>query len=164
MTFRGHEGLVGGVAWHPEATLSQSKASVNLASGSQDNTVALWSLEKDTPLASLKGHTHQVRRVAFHPSGRYVGSASFDETWRLWDVETQAELLLQEGHSKEVYTLAFQDDGALVGSAGMDAIGRTWDLRTGRTAMVLDGHADKILAMDFSPNGWVSCVLERLFC
>ncbi|TIA93871.1 hypothetical protein E3P81_00606 [Wallemia ichthyophaga] len=154
MTFRGHEGLVGGVAWHPESTLSQSKASVNLASGSQDNTVALWSLDKDTPLATLKGHTHQVRRVAFHPSGRYVGSASFDETWRLWDVETQTELLLQEGHSKEVYALAFQDDGALVGSAGMDAIGRTWDMRTGRTAMVLDGHADKILAMDFSPNGY----------
>lgn len=110
---------------------------------------------RDTPLATLKGHTHQVRRVAFHPSGRYLGSASFDETWRLWDVETQAELQLQEGHSKEVYALAFQDDGALVGSAGMDAIGRVWDLRTGRTAMVLDGHADKILALDFSPNGLV---------
>ncbi|TIC70800.1 RNA processing-related protein [Wallemia mellicola] len=154
MTLRGHDGLVGGVDWHPQATLNQSKSSVNLASGSQDSTVALWSLEKDTPLATLKGHTHQVRRVAFHPSGRYLGSASFDETWRLWDVETQAELQLQEGHSKEVYALAFQDDGALVGSAGMDAIGRVWDLRTGRTAMVLDGHADKILALDFSPNGY----------
>ncbi|TIB99812.1 RNA processing-related protein [Wallemia mellicola] len=153
MTLRGHDGLVGGVDWHPQATLNQSKSTVNLASGSQDSTVALWSLEKDTPLATLNGHTHQVRRVAFHPSGRYLGSASFDETWRLWDVETQAELQLQEGHSKEVYALAFQDDGALVGSAGMDAIGRVWDLRTGRTAMVLDGHADKILALDFSPNG-----------
>ena len=55
-------------------------------------------------------------RVAFHPSGAYLGSASFDGTWRLWDVRTNQELLIQEGHSKEVYALAFQDDGALVAS------------------------------------------------
>ena len=39
-------GLVGGVSWHPQATLNQSPSSVNLVSGSQDNTVNLWSLEK----------------------------------------------------------------------------------------------------------------------
>jgi len=64
----------------------------------------------------MKGHQGRVCRVAFHPSGRYVGSASFDTTWRLWDVETSKELLLQEGHSKEVYTVEFQNDGALVAS------------------------------------------------
>ena len=46
MHYIGHDGLVGGVDWHPQATLSQSKSTVNLASGSQDSTVALWSLEK----------------------------------------------------------------------------------------------------------------------
>ena len=57
-------------------------------------------------------------RIAFHPSGDYVGSAGFDGTWRLWDVRRQKEkeLLIQEGHSKEVYALAFQDDGALAAS------------------------------------------------
>lgn len=55
-------------------------------------------------------------RVAFHPSGRYLGSASFDGTWRLWDIEKHTELLLQEGHSKEVYVVRFQDDGALSAS------------------------------------------------
>jgi U4/U6 small nuclear ribonucleoprotein PRP4 len=52
--------------------------------------------------------------VAYHPSGRYLGSASFDTTWRLWDVERGNELLLQEGHSHEVYAIDFQEDGALV--------------------------------------------------
>lgn len=95
-------------------------------------------------------------RVAFHPSGYYLGSASYDGTWRLWDVsrEQQMELLLQEGHSKEVYVVQFQDDGSLSASGGLDGIGRVWDLRTGRTAMVLDGHAQAIFAIDFSPNGF----------
>ena len=105
-------------------------------------------------MATLKGHTNRVGRVAFHPSGSFLGSASFDGTWRLWDVATGAELLTQEGHSKEVYALTFQDDGALVASGGFDAIGRVWDTRTGRTAMVLDGHIKEILAMDFAPNGY----------
>lgn len=61
----------------------------------------------------MKGHQDRVCRVAFHPSGKYVGSASFDTSWRLWDVKTATELLLQEGHSKEVYAIDFQNDGAL---------------------------------------------------
>ncbi|KAJ7623192.1 U4/U6 snRNP-specific spliceosomal protein [Roridomyces roridus] len=153
-SLRGHSDRVGGVAWHPKATLSQSESVVNLASGAGDSNVHLWALDSDTPLSVMKGHQDRVCRVDFHPSGNYVASASFDTTWRLWDVNTSKELLLQEGHSKEVYAVEFQDDGALVASGGLDAIGRVWDLRTGRTAMVLDGHVQAIYAIGFSPNGY----------
>ncbi|KZT37918.1 U4/U6 snRNP-specific spliceosomal protein [Sistotremastrum suecicum HHB10207 ss-3] len=156
-TFRGHSDKVGGVAWHPQATLGLGEGLANLVSGAGDTNVNLWSLESETPLAVMKGHQDRVCRVAFHPSGNYVASASFDTTWRLWDVNTQQELLLQEGHSKEVYSVEFQDDGALVASGGLDAIGRVWDLRTGRTAMVLDGHVQCIFSIAFSPNGYQIC-------
>ena len=76
----------------------------------------------ESPVAVMTGHQQRVCRVAFHPSGDYVGSASFDTTWRLWDVETAKELLLQEGHSKEVYAIDFQNDGALVASGFVDFI------------------------------------------
>ncbi|KAG6854037.1 hypothetical protein C0991_011242 [Blastosporella zonata] len=153
-TLRGHDDRVGGVAWHPQATLTQEKGLVNLASGGGEGSVNLWSLESDSPISIMKGHQDRVCRVAFHPSGSYVASASFDTTWRLWDVNTSKELLLQEGHSKEVYCVDFQTDGALVASGGLDAIGRVWDLRTGRTAMVLDGHVQGIFSIGFSPNGY----------
>jgi U4/U6 small nuclear ribonucleoprotein PRP4 len=70
----------------------------------------------EKPLATLEGHSERVGRVAFHPSGVYLGSAGFDGTWRLWDVEKRLELLIQEGHSKQVLALSFQDDGALAAS------------------------------------------------
>ena len=132
----GHSDRVGGVAWHPQATLSQSEDSVNLVSGAGDACVNVWSLNRfaasrdvsvlftysptshsETPISVMKGHQDRICRVAFHPSGNYVASASFDTTWRLWDVNTSKEILLQEGHSREVYAVEFQDDGALVASA-----------------------------------------------
>ncbi|THH05048.1 hypothetical protein EW145_g5074 [Phellinidium pouzarii] len=153
-TLRGHEDRIGGLAWHPQATLSQSEGTVNLVSGAGDFNLHLWSLNSDAPLATLRGHEGRVCRTVFHPSGNYVASASFDTSWRLWDVSTQKELLLQEGHSREVYSIDIQGDGALIASGGLDAIGRVWDLRTGRTAMVLDGHVQGIFTIAFSPNGY----------
>ncbi|KDN48451.1 RNA processing-related protein [Tilletiaria anomala UBC 951] len=153
-SFRAHTEKVGGLAWHPAATLLQSESAVNFVSGGGEGKVCLWSLDKDKPLRTLEGHAARVCRTTFHPSGNYVASASYDGTWRLWDVENGKELLLQEGHSKEVYAVEFQEDGALIASGGLDAIGRVWDVRTGRTAMVLAGHAKEILSIDFSPNGY----------
>ncbi|KAK9461850.1 WD40-repeat-containing domain protein [Lipomyces oligophaga] len=154
ITLKGHSDKIGGLAWHPLATMSQSPESLNLVSGGGDSTIKLWSLTQQEPLATLSGHEARVCRIAFHPSGRYLGSASFDLTWRFWDIETQKELLMQEGHSREVYCIAMQSTGALAASAGLDGIGRIWDLRSGRTIMVLDGHSREIYGVDFAPNGY----------
>jgi U4/U6 small nuclear ribonucleoprotein PRP4 len=141
ITSSGHSDRVGGVSWHPKATVSQAPSSVNLASGAGDHNVHLWSLDRcaallwlpasqltrtprlrytihsEAPISVLQGHRARVVRTVFHPSGDYVVTASFDGTWRLWDVETSKELLMQEGHAKEVFTVACQADGSLVASA-----------------------------------------------
>ena len=174
MTYRGHTNKISGISWFPGATLPESNVSsgaVNLASGGAEGLVNLWSLNQDTPLSSLQGHSQRVCRVEFHPSGRYLASASEDTSWRLWDVESTTELLLQEGHSRGVYAVSFNNDGSLVASAGLDSVGRIWDIRSGRTVMILDGHMDghikPIYALDWSSDGhrvlsgsadgWVKC-------
>ena len=167
---RGHTDRVGGISWLPTATLpgtSVSNDALNLATSGGEGNIHLWSLNQDTPLSTLSGHTGRVCRVEFHPSGQYLASASYDTTWRLWDINTTTELLLQEGHSREVYALSFNPDGSLLASAGLDSIGRIWDLRTGRTVMILDGHIREIYALDWgadghrvlsgSGDGWVKC-------
>ncbi|KAK4648336.1 uncharacterized protein QC761_109120 [Podospora bellae-mahoneyi] len=173
-TLRGHTNKISGLAWRPGATLPEANISedtVNLASGGAEGQVHLWSLNQDTPLSTLSGHSQRVCRVEFHPSGKYLASASEDTSWRLWDIETTTELLLQEGHSRGVYAVSFNTDGSLLASAGLDSIGRIWDLRSGRTVMILDGHLDghikPIYGLDWSPDGhrvltasadgWIKC-------
>ena len=165
-TLRGHDARVGSVVFHPQSRLSLSEDSVNLASGAADGRLFLWSLTQDIPIAELRpqltppGPTApRICRVAFHPSGRYIGSTSMDSLWRFWDVTTEKELLYQEGHHKEapangVYAIAFHPHGALAATGGFDHIGRLWDLRIGKSIMVLEGHTKPVLGVDFPAYGY----------
>lgn len=45
-THRGHSDRIGGVDWHPHATVSQTRSEVNLVSGAADGNVHLWSLDR----------------------------------------------------------------------------------------------------------------------
>jgi U4/U6 small nuclear ribonucleoprotein PRP4 len=150
MTFKGHLGkMVTGLASNPI-----ENSNVSFASGGADSALKLWNISKETPLSTLTGHTARLGRIAFHPSGKFVGSPSYDLTWRFWDLETNQCLFEQEGHSSAVYCLSFQCDGSLVTSCDLGGIGRVWDLRTGRTITTLTGHCKQILSCDFSPNGF----------
>lgn len=72
-------------------------------------TVKLWSGGTgEEPLAEVEGHEpHRVSRIAFHPSGRFLGTCCYDSSWRLWDLEQQAEVLHQEGHARAVHCIRY---------------------------------------------------------
>ncbi|XP_060071892.1 U4/U6 small nuclear ribonucleoprotein Prp4-like [Ylistrum balloti] len=152
---RGHNGNVGAIVFHPQATISLDEKACCMASCGQDGSVKLWNLVSEEPMADIEGHApYRVSRLAYHPSGRFLGTCCFDNSWRLWDLEAQEEILHQEGHSKAVYDIAFQRDGALSVTGGMDGFGRVWDLRTGRCIMFMEGHLKSVLGVDFSPDGY----------
>merc|ERR1711894_567283 len=99
-------------------------SSICMASCAQDGSVKLWSLDNDEPIADIEGHApYRVSRLAYHPSGRFLGTCCFDNSWRLWDLEALEEVLHQEGHSKPVYDISFQRDGSLSATGGLDSFG-----------------------------------------
>jgi U4/U6 small nuclear ribonucleoprotein PRP4 len=86
--FKGqHMERVTDVAFHPESCQSLEPSAGNLATASADCKAMLWSLD-GKHLQSYEGHLDRLARLAFHPSGAYLGTASYDKTWRLWDVST----------------------------------------------------------------------------
>lgn len=56
-------------------------------SGSDEQTLRVWNLERLEALRTLEGHTGRVSAVAATPDGQYVVSGSDDKTLKVWDVE-----------------------------------------------------------------------------
>jgi WD40 repeat protein len=77
--FKGHSDSVTSVAFSVDGKY--------LASGSDDNTVRLWSVEVQKEVAVLQRHTASVSSIAFSPNGKYLASGSLDKTIILWNVE-----------------------------------------------------------------------------
>mmetsp|Transcript_1489 Transcript_1489/g.2713 ORF Transcript_1489/g.2713 Transcript_1489/m.2713 type:complete len:537 (+) Transcript_1489:110-1720(+) len=132
-----------------DVSMNNDEEGNHVGSGSVPN---LYNIEE---MAVLKGHAARLCKVAYHPSGRFVGTTSFDHTWRLWDVEAGGkELLLQDGHWKEVYGIGFHNDGSLVSTTDFGSVVQVWDLRSGKSACHFLGHAMRVLCTEFSPNGF----------
>lgn len=70
----GHSERIGGVAWHPDATLTQSPTSVNFATSGADNLVKLWNLESCVlPALSLGSRGSGERKPTDHVRCRSTG-------------------------------------------------------------------------------------------
>jgi len=82
-----HKKQVHTVAWNCSGN--------KLGSGSQDETIRIWSLDRRGKCSSeveLKGHTDSVEQLAFHPSSENVlVTASADKTVKLWDTRSGKE-------------------------------------------------------------------------
>ncbi|RLI14983.1 protein kinase, partial [Candidatus Bathyarchaeota archaeon] len=62
-----------------------------VVSGSVDNTLRLWDIEKGNCTRVFKGHTDLVFCLSFSPDGRYVVSGSKDKTLSLWELDWEYE-------------------------------------------------------------------------
>ncbi|KIJ46753.1 hypothetical protein M422DRAFT_131939, partial [Sphaerobolus stellatus SS14] len=121
---QGHRHLVKSVSFSPDGRY--------IASGSDDHTVRLWSVETGMPTGMpigqpYEGHTDWVRSVSFSPDGRYIVSGSDDDTVRLWSVETGMPVgQPYEGHTYSVRSVSFSPDGRYIASGSDDHIVRLW--------------------------------------
>ncbi len=71
-TFSGHTSKVQSCHWDPQGKL--------LASGSWDNTVKVWSMDREDCLHDLKGHTDTIKQVKWSNTGpgtKYPNKNSF---------------------------------------------------------------------------------------
>jgi serine/threonine protein kinase len=143
-TLTGHNGEVNAIAFSPDGK--------KIASGSDDRTIKIWSLNSRRKLRTLKGHSDWVYTVAISPNGRTLSSGSKDNKIKVWNLNTGQQLLSLSGHSSYINSVAISPDGQKIASGSYDKTIKIWNLNTGQELRTLKGHATEVLSVAISPD------------
>ncbi|KAI9331807.1 WD40-repeat-containing domain protein [Zopfochytrium polystomum] len=161
---KGHDGPVYAVQFAPDGK--------SVATASSDLTIRVWSIPQSTgatastddspalarPVACYKGHTSDVRSVAFSPNGSRLVSGSSDQTVRLWELFSSEEWKAPAAHRDEISQIAISPDQDLLASSSDDKTVKVWAIpmypsnQSPRHLATYRGHITYATSVLFSPD------------
>ena len=144
----------------PVRDLSLSLCSRYLATGSDDKTIKVWSVEVGALLRTIKSPQMTEVKGVIYKHNDTISSASTNGKVRAWNLGAKAQDPLKlEGHTKQVIAVAISGDGSTVisgsraDSAGSRANLRVWDAQTGEQKALVNGDTFCVSAVDISKDG-----------
>jgi len=161
-TLKGHKGEGFALEWNPHVE-------GQLLSGSEDNKVNLWDLQRDfsvdsktiSPKTTYSHHSATVNDVQYHPTfGKNLfGSVSDDLTFQLVDMRSpntsKPAILFKQAHQDAINSLAFHPTlDKLFATGSADKTVGIFDLRFPDHGKIhsLEGHKDVITKIDWHPS------------
>jgi F-box/WD-40 domain protein 7 len=130
-----------------------------IVSGSDDNTLKVWSSVTGRCLRTLTGHTGGVWSSQLSPDNIVI-SGSTDRTLKVWNALTGECMHTLYGHTSTVRCMALS--GRVVVSGSRDATLRVWDIYTGQCRHVLVGHMAAVRCVQFNGHTVVSGAYDYL--
>jgi len=116
-----------------------------IVSGSDDNTLKVWSAVTGKCLRTLSGHTGGV--WSSQMQGNTIVSGSTDRTLKVWNAESGSCVHTLYGHTSTVRCMHLHNNKVVSGSR--DATLRMWDIETGECNMVLVGHVAAVRCVQY---------------
>ncbi len=161
-TLKGHKGEGFALEWNPFVE-------GQLLTGSEDQTVRLWDLQRDftlesrlvSPARTFTHHSAVVNDVQYHPmhGKNLFGSVSDDLTMQLVDLRKKetdrAAIEFKNAHQDAINTLAFHPtNDKLFATGSADKTIGVFDLRFSAHGKIhsLEGHKDTITKVDWHPT------------
>ncbi|EFX81440.1 hypothetical protein DAPPUDRAFT_50336 [Daphnia pulex] len=116
-----------------------------IVSGSDDNTLKVWSATTGKCMRTLQGHTGGV--WSSQMQGNIIVSGSTDRTLKVWNAESGQCLHTLYGHTSTVRCMHLHGNKVVSGSR--DATLRVWDVETGECLHVLVGHVAAVRCVQY---------------
>ncbi|XP_043917977.1 F-box/WD repeat-containing protein 7 isoform X2 [Protopterus annectens] len=123
-----------------------------IVSGSDDNTLKVWSALSGKCLRTLVGHTGGVWSSQMREN--IIISGSTDRTLKVWNAETGECIHTLYGHTSTVRCMHLHEKRVVSGSR--DATLRVWDIETGQCLHVLMGHVAAVRCVQYDGRRVVS--------
>ena len=108
-----------------------------VATGSTDNTAAIYRIRTGERRVVFVGHTDSIWDLVWSRDDLKVFTASRDSTIRRWDTCTGICEFIYQGHKKDVKGLSLSHSGKRLASASTDGTIRIWNLETDKLDNVL---------------------------
>lgn len=129
-----------------------------IVSGSDDNTLKVWSLTTGRCVRTLVGHTGGV--WSSQMSGNTIISGSTDRTLKVWDADSGVCLHTLCGHTSTVRCMHLH--GKKVVSGSRDATLRVWDIEAGQCLHILIGHMAAVRCVQYDGRLVVSGAYDHM--
>ncbi|XP_061845778.1 ribosomal RNA-processing protein 8 isoform X3 [Colius striatus] len=123
-----------------------------IVSGSDDNTLKVWSAVTGECVQTLVGHTGGVWSSQMRDS--VVISGSTDRTLKVWNADTGECVHTLYGHTSTVRCMHLHGNRVVSGSR--DATLRLWDIESGQCLHVLMGHVAAVRCVQYDGHKVVS--------
>lgn len=128
-------------------------------SGSEDNSIKLWSTETGEIQKTFRGHDGAIRALALADDDSVIISAGHDNRIKQWSIGQYEEIrVLQsrvlEGHTDAVLSARFSPNGELIVTASRDRTARLWAAKDGAHLRQLsEGHSFLASRVAYFPGG-----------
>lgn len=137
---KAHKGHLMGVT-----CLSYSPKKDILATGSDDTTWKLWTMNNCDLIMSGEGHQDWIGGVSFHPYDNYLATASGDGTVKIWDFANAKCQTTYTEHGQPVWRCDFHDSGDFLITCSMDHSIKLWDMKEQKASrFTFRGHVDSV--------------------
>ena len=121
--------------------------------GSNDQTIKIFSLSEKKFLSNYLGHSNWVKSVRFSPDVRLIVSGSDDRTVKIWDVTKHCVVTTYLDHLQPINAVRWSPDGTCVASCSNDKKIKIFDIRSGRIIQHYDAHSAPVLSLGYHPSG-----------
>ncbi|TFF88676.1 MAG: WD40 repeat domain-containing protein, partial [Promethearchaeota archaeon] len=143
-TLSGHENVI--------TSLMFSSDSKYLLSGSYDQNIIKWDLEKGKLIYRFKAHNEAVRTIAIAPNSKFFVSGSSDHTAKIWNFKSGKLIKTIDYHRDAILCVLISNDSEKIITGGSGAI-KVWDASSGQLLHDLEEGLGSPHTLAISPVG-----------